>query len=168
MDYYIWILSIYCRNFLLWSLIPNSVIAYSSSYHHLYCCFTLLHTLRTESYKQWCLNIYITKTKALPGLLVIILHHQCHLRVHRKSNFVIISIIISNGQLRPTNNLLLDLRRSLLSFNEWYKYQTCICITWDSVFISWLFQSRQCHSSLFPFIKWYKYQMTDHLISLCK
>ena len=33
------------------------------------------------------LNIYMTKTKALPGLLVIILHHQCHLRVHRQSKF---------------------------------------------------------------------------------
>ena len=44
-------------------------------------------------------------------------------------------------------NLLLDLRRSLLSFNEWYKYQTYICINWDTIFNSWLFQSTQCHSS---------------------
>ena len=71
---------------------------------------------------------------------------------------MIIPIIISNDQSRPIN-LLLDLRRSLLSFNEWYKYQTCIRITWDTTFIcdcfnqhsvittfiSW-FQSSQCHS----------------------
>ena len=33
---------------------PSSVIAYPSSCHHLYCCCTFLHTLRTELYKQWC------------------------------------------------------------------------------------------------------------------
>ena len=47
---------------------------------------------------------------------------------------MIISIVISNDQSRPIN-VLLDLRRSLLSFNEWYKYQTCIRITWDTTFI---------------------------------
>ena len=52
---YIWIVSIHYY----WSWIRISVITYSSSCHHLYCCFTLLHTLKTELYKQWCSYIYI-------------------------------------------------------------------------------------------------------------